>query len=229
MNIPADEEVSGDEPLTSLALRRLREEILSGELPPGQRIVQDAVAARYGSSRIPIREALRALASEGLVTIQPDVGARVTDMNSQDLDEVFLLREHLEPLAVRESARHIGAEDLLRAREILEESEHHANSADLEAYLELDHRFHTLLMSASNRPRLEKMVESLTNSARRYRRSYLLHEPLTTSYEISVAEHRLILDALERNEPEDAAIFSLVHIRRTREALNAWPPKPGDS
>lgn len=228
MNVPLDQEMSGDEPLTSLALRRLREEILSGELPPGQRIVQDAVAARYGSSRIPIREALRVLASEGLVTIQPDVGARVTTMNSQDLDEVFLLREHLEPLAVRESGRHIGPEDLRRAREILEESEQHANSADVERYLELDHNFHTLLMSASNRPRLQKMVESLTNSARQYRRSYLLHEPLTASYEISVAEHRLILDALERNEPEDAAIISLVHIRRTREALNAWPPEPRD-
>jgi DNA-binding GntR family transcriptional regulator len=214
-----DTESAADEPLTSLALRRLREEILSGELEPGQRIVQDAVAARYGSSRIPVREALRVLASEGLVTIQPDVGARVTVMDARDLDEVFMLREHLEPLAISESGRHIGAEELRVARELLEESERHATAADVEQYLELDHRFHTLLMSFAQRPRLEKMVESLTNSARRYRRSYLLHQPMS-SYEISVAEHRLILDALERGEPDDAALVSLLHIRRTRNVLN---------
>jgi DNA-binding GntR family transcriptional regulator len=220
-----DQETAGDEPLTSLALRRLREEILSGDLEPGQRIVQDAVAARYGSSRIPIREALRVLASEGLVTIQPDVGARVTLMDARDLDEVFMLREHLEPLAISESGKHIGPDDLRIARELLEESERHANAAGVEKYLELDHRFHTLLMSFAERPRLQKMVESLTNSARRYRRSYLLDQPISL-YEISVAEHRLILDALERHEPDDAALVSLLHIRRTRNVLNAESAKP---
>jgi GntR family transcriptional regulator, rspAB operon transcriptional repressor len=225
MSSSPGQEPSGDEPLTSLALRRLREEILSGELEPGQRIVQDAVAARYGSSRIPIREALRVLASEGLVTIQPDVGARVTTMDARDLDEVFMLRERLEPLAISESGRHIGPEDLRHARELLAESERHANTADVERYLELDHKFHTFLMSFSERPRLQKMVESLTNSARRYRRSYLLHQPIS-SYEISVAEHRLILDALERNEPDDAALVSLLHIRRTRNVLNAESAQP---
>jgi DNA-binding GntR family transcriptional regulator len=94
-------------PLAEWVSAQLREAILNGSLKPGERIRQEAVATQYGTSRIPVREALRQLASEGLVSLVPDVGARVARLDLNELDEIYKLREQLEPLTIRESVPHL--------------------------------------------------------------------------------------------------------------------------
>ena len=100
--------------------RELREAIVEGRLQPNERIKQDAVAKRLGVSRLPVREALRELASEGLVTLERDVGARVTSLDPRELLEVYLLREAVEPMMVAQSARKITADELAAAWEVNE-------------------------------------------------------------------------------------------------------------
>lgn len=214
---PAEDE---DEPLTEFVSRHLREEIVTGRLQPGQRIVQDAVARTYGTSRIPVREALRELASEGLVTIEPDVGARVAMMDLDDLMEVFMMREKLEPLAIRESVPRLTPVQVDELRALLEESERCADDGHVERYLDLDYRFHEGVVAGSPRLRLNRVVKSLWNAARQYRRAYMMRLP-PYKFEIAVAEHRFILEALDRGAAEDAALVMELHIRRTREALAA--------
>ena len=87
--------------LVDLAARRLRAEILSGELAPGERIVEEQLTRRFGTSRAPLREALRLLGQQGLVQHLPRRGVRVTRLSARDIDELFTLRDALEQFAVR--------------------------------------------------------------------------------------------------------------------------------
>ena len=87
--------------LVELAARRLRGEILSGELAPGERIVEEQFTRRFGTSRAPLREALRLLGQQGLVEHLPRRGVRVTQLSARDIDELFTLRDALEQFAVR--------------------------------------------------------------------------------------------------------------------------------
>lgn len=207
-----------DEPLTQYVSRHLREEILSGALKPGQRIIQESVARRLATSRIPVREALRELASEGLVTIEPDVGARVAPMDVEDLIEVYMMREQLDGLAIRESAPRLTDSQLEYMQETLTESERYASPQHIIRYLDLDWEFHLAVIAGCRRPRLNRTVESLWNAGRQYRRAYTQLFP-SAAFELSVMEHRLIAEALIRGAAEDAVILTQMHTRRTREAL----------
>src|SRR3954447_12716206 len=96
--------------------RRIREAILSGRLLPGDRIPQDALAREFGTSRIPVREALAELESEGLIALVPHAGARVAKFNLAELEEVYRIRESVEPMVIAESAEHLTAEQLVELR-----------------------------------------------------------------------------------------------------------------
>src|SRR5437868_12655703 len=87
--------------LVELVVRRLRAEILSGELAPGERIVEEQLTRRFGTSRAPLREALRLLGQQGLVEHSPRRGVRVTRLSARDIGELFTLRDALEQFAVR--------------------------------------------------------------------------------------------------------------------------------
>ena len=138
-------------------------------MPPGSRITQDAIAARYGTSRSPVREALRELAAEGLVTIVPDVGARVAPLDGDELVEAYLMREALEPIAVARSAANATPEHLAQMRAALERSEISAAQGDMEAYLEADREFHHMTFQLNDMPRLMRAIEGLWNTIDRHR------------------------------------------------------------
>src|SRR3954469_5152644 len=92
--------------LVELVVRRLRAEILSGELAPGERIVEEQLTRRFGTSRAPLREALRLLGQQGLVEHSPRRGVRVTRLSARAIDELFTLRDALEQFAVRCATAH---------------------------------------------------------------------------------------------------------------------------
>jgi DNA-binding GntR family transcriptional regulator len=163
-----------------------------------------------------VREALRELAGEGLVTIEPAIGARVRPLDLEELVEVYLMRERIEPLALEESIARIAPEQVEYLRTLLEETEACARAGDRAGYIAIDRRFHFESYRPAGRERMLRVIEGLWNTTEQYRRLYSL---LPQRVEVSIAEHRLILDAIEARSAANAAALLEVHIRRTRLTL----------
>jgi len=202
----------------------LREEILAGELSPGTWLRQDELAARLGSSRLPVREALRILESEGLTESLPNRGSRVPVLNLADVNIYYRMRERLEPLTLVESLPHLSEEQIARLEAIQQQIE---NNDDVTRFLTLDRAFHITSYEACPSEHLLATTVRLWNSTQHYRRAFML---LAGSHrtEIVNAEHRLILDAIRRRDAEDAERFLSGHIRRTRVELSAHPELFGE-
>lgn len=201
---------------SEIIARRIREAVVAGELAPGERIRQDTFARELGTSRIPVREALRQLESEGLVTLVPHAGARVAQVDGRELQEMYRIREAIEPMLIAESAQHISDEQLAGLREILHEIE--ASEGEPERWLDADRRFHLAAYEGADMPTAREMVNGFWNRTQHYRRALIVSLP-PDRFEIINLEHRLILDALERHSGEGAAAALRTHIGRTRETL----------
>jgi DNA-binding GntR family transcriptional regulator len=209
---------AGDEyePVSTVILRGVRQLILSGELSPGERIRQEALAAEYGVSRIPVREALRQLENEGLVTLVPHSGARVARVDFDECIELYRMREALEPEVLAVSVPHLSEEDIAELRAHMETVE--AAAGDALRWLTEDRQFHLASYRAAPMPRALQLVEGFWNQTQQYRRAYVASLP-PDRLDIVHLEHRLILDAIERRDAPDAAERQRQHIRRTRVGL----------
>lgn len=167
-------------------------------------------------SRIPVREAFRELQSEGLVRLERDVGARVSPLDPAELREVYLMREGVEPLVVAEATAQWESRDTEKLRRLIEKSEQYATRGDLRSYLRVDRALHMHIYSVSRLPRAIEVIEQLWQTTHRYREVYAL---LPHSVEMSISEHRLLLEAIARGSASDAADILRVHVRRTRATL----------
>lgn len=202
-------------PLSHRVTARIRELILNGELEPGERIRQEALASRFGTSRIPVRDALRQLESEGLVLLIPNRTARVAKLDVAECSEIYKIRELIEPLALAEAIPRMTEEDILglqRAREEIECTE------DCDVFLKLDREFHLSSYRAAPMPRLKELVERFWNTTQPYRRAYTRLVWEKGNWAIN-AEHRLLTDAIKRGAVGDAGQILMLHIRRTRQEL----------
>jgi DNA-binding GntR family transcriptional regulator len=213
--VSSDGDEKGYEPLAAVVGRNIRAAILDGRLKPGDRIRQEDIARRLGTSRIPVREALSQLETEGLVSLVPHSGARVAVMDREGFSELYRLREAVEPMALAESASRLSDEQLAHLAELVEIVEDAAD--DPLRWLEADRRFHLESYAAAPLPRVLSMIEGFWNQTQQYRRAYL--HMVQTNLEVVNAEHRLLLEALERRDPRDAAELQCLHIRRTRTTL----------
>lgn len=197
----------------------LKDAILAGEIPPGEWLRQDEIAARFGASRLPVREALRILESEGLAVLSPNRGAKVPELSLREVNTYYRMRERLEPLTLIESLEHITGTQIARMEEIQHEIE---LNTDVSRFLVLDREFHMTSYAACPSEMLLATTVRLWNSTQHYRRAFMLlagHDRAT----VVNAEHRLLLDAVGRRDPEDAERFLVGHIRRTRVALTSHP------
>ena len=197
----------------------LRDGILTGRISPGERIRQEEVAERFGASRLPVREALRILEAEGLTEHEPNKGARVPSLAMHEVDVVYQMRERLEPLALAESLPHLSDADLRSLHELESRIEAHQ---DIAAFLALDREFHLLSYAGCGIDQLTSMVTRLWNTTQHYRRAFVRLSGPGRMWVVQ-AEHRLLLDAIERRDPVDAERFLSGHIRRTRIELNKHP------
>jgi DNA-binding GntR family transcriptional regulator len=197
----------------------LRAAILDGTIAPGDRIRQEDVAERFGASRLPVREALRMLEADGLIEHEPHKGARVPRLSRHEVAVVYQMRERLEPLALSESIPHLSADDLDRLRELETAIEADTDSG---AFLALDREFHLLTYSGCGIVPLTSMVTRLWNSTQHYRRAFVSLSGQSRMWVVH-AEHRLLLDAIERRDTVDAERYLSGHIRRTRIELERHP------
>jgi DNA-binding GntR family transcriptional regulator len=214
---PIGEEVNGT--TTSRVLEHIRTAILAGKFAPGDRIRQEDVAATLGTSRIPVREALRILAAEGLAEHETNKGARVPHLLQAEVDVIYRMRERLEPLALDQSMPYLGESHLARLEEVQQEIE--ANQ-DVDEFVALDREFHLLSYSGCQIDQVNTIVTRLWNSTQHYRRAFVALSGAGRRWVIN-AEHRLLLDAIERRDAVDAERYLSGHIRRTRIELDKHP------
>jgi DNA-binding GntR family transcriptional regulator len=205
------------EPRAKTVTDWVRNQILEGHQKPGERIRQEAVAEACGTSRIPVREAFNQLKNEGLITLTSHVGARVARLDLAELDEIYMLREQLEPFALAKSVPHLTEDDHSALGEYVGEIEASADPANPSRWVELDRVFHLRALSAAQLPRFHELIEEFWNRSQQYRRAYTR---LPETFEVAHAEHRLLMDAIVRRDAADAEAILRVHIRRTRQALD---------
>ena len=196
---------------------RLRRSILDGEIRPGTRLLQTDVADALGTSRLPVREALRMLAAEGLLELEANKGARVPKLDAAEVTLLYRMRERLEPLALIESLPNLGPDAIARLRDIQARI---TADAELRDFLALDREFHMLTYSGCSSEHLMVLVRRFWNSTQHYRRAFMEVSGSGRRWVVD-AEHNLIIDALERRDPVDAERFLEGHIRRTRTELLA--------
>lgn len=192
----------------------LRYAILSGALPGGTRLVQADLAQQLQVSTTPVREALRDLASEGLVAFDPHRGAVVHRPSVAELREVYELRRVLEPLAILKAADLITAEELGEAAQLQEQMEVVQDPAD---WAQLNWQFHAVLLRAANSPRLITMVKSLQDAAAIYVAHSLSFDRERIRH--GNREHRMILTALRRQQGQRAADVLVKHLDGTLSAV----------
>jgi DNA-binding GntR family transcriptional regulator len=202
----------------------LRRAILAGEITPGEWIRQEEIAERLGSSRLPVREALRILEAEGLTEHERHRGARVPSLSMHEVDVVYRMREQLEQLAIAESLPHLTAGDLRALGELQERIEQipRGDDAAVGTFLELDREFHLRSYTGCAIEQLTSTVVRLWNSTAHYRREFVTLTGPGRRWVIN-AEHRLLLDALDRRDVVDAERCIAGHIRRTRIELGKHP------
>jgi DNA-binding GntR family transcriptional regulator len=204
---------SDNKPMSNVVAAWIRNRIVDGELKPGERIRQEAVAKACGTSRIPVREALNRLRDEGLVTLAAHVGARVARLDHQELDEIYALRELIEPWVLSQSVPNLRAEHHRRLHGLIEDMERVAGEEDPAEWITCDRVFHLTSYSAAPLPRAHALIESFWDRSQQYRRAYTL---VPDRLDLAAAEHRLILETIEQYDALNAEALSRVHIRRTR-------------
>lgn len=153
-------------------LQALRTEITAGTLRPGERIVQESLAERYGVSRVPLREALRILEGEGQVTYLPHKGYVVAQLSLADLTEVYRLRELLEAEAISAAVPRLGRADVDRLVDLSRAVDAASASGDLLALSDANRRFHFAVFEAADRPRLVRLLRLLWDATDAYRSVY---------------------------------------------------------
>ncbi|SHJ17700.1 DNA-binding transcriptional regulator, GntR family [Roseomonas rosea] len=198
------------------ATDELRRRILSGEFREGEALRQDALAEEFGISRIPVREAFRQLAAEGLVTIHAHRGAVVSSLSPEEIAELFDLRALLEPDLIRRAVPRIGPSDIAEAERILVDYSAAIDRADLNAWGELNTEYHLALYRPAGRVQTLAMVRTLLANTDRYTRLQLA---VADGTERAKAEHAELLDICRRGAAEEAARFTRRHVLEVKRDL----------
>lgn len=198
---------------------QLREDILSGALRPGERIRQEEVAAQFGASRLPVREALRILHSQGLIQLKASSGAWVSRLDLAECEAIYKMRERLEPLALAESIPHIENQTMHRIEQLQQDIE---ATTDQDRFLELDRELHLLCYAGNPIAELNRMVQRFWDTTQSYRRAFVRLSGPERMWVVN-AEHRLLIDAIRRGDVRDGERFLTAHIRRTRISLAHHP------
>ena len=203
-----DFEMTIDEylPLRDVVFNTLRRAILKGELEPGERLMEIALANKLGVSRTPIREAIRKLELEGLVVMIPRKGAEVARITEKDLRDVLEVRTSLEKLAIELACDRITEEDMNLACKDFEES---FGKDDLTTIAEKDVAFHDIIFRATKNARLIQILNNLREQMYRYRLEYLKD---TQSHDRLVEEHQKIVNAIIEKNKEEAVRLIQEHI-----------------
>lgn len=182
-------------------LESIREAILKGQLKPGEKVAEPELAERFGISRTPIREAFRQLESEGYLTVIPRKGAVVAELSEQDIEEFYAIKSVLEGFAARMAALKMSDKEIEKLESINEKLEQLAQQGDVKTFFRVHNEFHELFIRASGNSKLADLIDQLVM---KFNRSRMASLALPGRMEISVNEHRKIIQAFKDRDSDKA-------------------------
>ncbi|WP_215909163.1 GntR family transcriptional regulator [Streptacidiphilus fuscans] len=214
----------------AVALAELRDAIVRGDLAPGAPIRQSAAAEELGLSVIPVREALKTLAGEGIVTYVPQRGYTVTELSPDGVDDIFRLRELLEGEAEQDAAARLRPEDVTAMRAALSEQRAAVTAADVAGVIAANRRFHFALLDRCDNAWLSRFVRQLWEAlephrALSYRRAAAAGD--TGRADAILAEHEAIVAAFEQDDAPAALRLLAEHRRDGRTDFHRLLDGPG--
>jgi DNA-binding GntR family transcriptional regulator len=201
----------------------IRRKIFDGRLKDGEPLRQDLLAAEFGISRTPVREALVQLEAEGLVKIEPHKGAVVAGASITGIEETFELRELLETRLLALSAPRLTPEDFAQIDAILKEYSAELRNQNVMRWGELNTILHSRLYSRAGRPQIQAIVDKLLLASDRYTRMQLLH---THGLEQAEREHAEIVRLCREGKIAEAEAALARHIRAVKDALIGFVAQP---
>lgn len=203
-------------PLRELVFESIREAIIGGQLPPGERLMEIQLAEEMGVSRTPVREAIRKLELEGLVVMIPRKGAYVSGLSMKDISDVFEIRGALEGLAAELASERITDEELENMERHLVRISEGIEKGDITSVVEIDTDFHSMLYTASRNQRLGQIINNLREQIQRFRQTSLSYPG---RMRVALEEHRRIIEAISARDAELARKLAAEHIEN---AENSW-------
>ena len=216
-----DNYAGGKEEMDKYSLRgkvfsKIREDILAGNYREKDELKEAAISKALGVSRTPVREALRQLELEGLVSIIPNKGAYVNGITAKDIYDIYVIRSYLEGLCAKWACEHITKEQTEELEEIIYLSEFHIKKEHWEQIFELDNRFHLSLYKACGSKILEHILSEYLHYVERVRKSSLAssERALTAS-----EEHKAFLEAVLNKDEERAEKIANEHIFKSMENI----------
>ncbi len=196
-------------PLRDVVFQTLRQSILTGELKPGERLLEIHLADKLGVSRTPIREAIRKLELEGLVTMIPRRGAEVAQITEKNLRDVLEVRKALDVLAVQLACERITAEQLDELKKACDEFAALAGTDEVVKIAEADVKLHDIIVRASDNQKLAQMIHKFSQQMYRYRLEYIKDK---ANHEKLVKEHAVIYNCILNRDKEGGARIIEAHI-----------------
>ncbi len=196
-------------PLRDVVFNTLRKAILTGELRPGERLLEIQLSEKLGVSRTPIREAIRKLELEGLVNMIPRRGAEVASITESDLKDVLEVRRNLDALCAELACERITQKELTELKAACARFESVVPGGDVTSIAAADVAFHNIIIEATGNKRLIQLINNLSESIYRYRLEHIKDKKQHASL---VEEHRKIYEAIASGNRSKAAKASTEHI-----------------
>lgn len=203
-------------PLRDVVFNTLRQAILTGELKPGERLMEIHLANMLGVSRTPIREAIRKLELEGLVTMIPRRGAEVAQITEKSMSDVLEVRRAMDALCAELACERITEEELVRLKEACTRFERALGTRDVKKIAQADVELHDIILQATGNGRLIQLVNNLSEQMYRYRFEYIKD---FSQHERLVEEHRIIYESLVSKDKDQACEAAKTHIDNQRKAI----------
>lgn len=203
-------------PLRDVVFNTLRQAILTGELKPGERLMEIHLANRLGVSRTPIREAIRKLELEGLVIMIPRRGAEVAQITEKSMNDVLEVRRALDALCAELACDRISPEELEELRLASQKFEEMVKTKDLKKIVQADVALHNIIVEATRNQRLVQLINNLSEQMYRYRFEYLKDY---SQHEKLIEEHRIIYESIVAKDKETASKAAKVHIDNQEKAI----------
>lgn len=214
-------DIQNHRPLREIVYEELKLLILTGKISPGMRLMEEELAEDMGVSRTPIREAIRKLEKEGLITIEPRRGAYVSQISTKDMVEILEVRQNMEGLAAELAAQRMTDEDKEKLREIAKNYESAVAAGDMTEMIRCDTAFHHIIVEATQNKILIQMVEQLQEMVLRFR--YIYYDNFKRAEQM-LTEHQAIYEAIADGDTEVARESANIHIDRLKSLILEEPP-----
>ncbi len=205
-------------PLRDVVFNTLRQAILTGELKPGERLMEIHLANRLGVSRTPIREAIRKLELEGLVTMIPRRGAEVAQITEKSMKDVLEVRRTLDALSAELACERISPEEEEALKKACQDFEDAVKTKDAKIIAKADVALHDIIAAATGNQRLIQLINNLAEQMYRYRFEYIKD---SSQHERIIQEHRIIYESIVKKDKEAASEMAKTHIDNQEKAVIA--------